>query len=186
MTVSEFEQRLASYRLRFYPVRDYTVERALFPPMVGIYKSLVGLDGMPPTQAVFADAVAAELPDLPREAVLARACRTYPSLVRQQHFELVLREHFHTVITSADLDLAGVDFVVIVKGRWYGVGLSTNTQRAHDWHVVKETRHKHPPFPVLDLYVEPNRYKVGAFWLHSVEHVEEIEAFIERVSSEAS
>lgn len=185
MDCQEFERRLRSYPLRFLRVRDSSVEYAKFPPMAAIYKALIGADGMPPTQEAFARAVAAEMPSLPLDAVMARALRTYPSLVRQQHFEMVLRENFAHVIADANLDLVGVDFVVVENGQWYGVGLSTNTEAAHEWKRVKDSRHKRPPFPVLDLYVEPNAYRVGNFWLHTPEHVEEIRAFIERCASVA-
>jgi hypothetical protein len=180
MTYQELVARLRTHTPRFSPFRDPAVEYARFPAMARIYKATLGPDGMPPTQEAFAEAVAAELPALAREAVLARACRTYPSLVRQQHFELVLRGHFRSVITSSDFDLAGIDFVVIDRGRWYGIGLRTDTWRSHKWHEAKQTRHSHPPFPVLDLYVEPDRYKVGDFWLHPPEQVEEVRGFIER------
>jgi hypothetical protein len=176
------ELALPDYPLAFDPLRDPAVERARFPALIGLYWGLVGPDGLPPRQGAFMQAVAdhESLAELPREAVIARAGRTYPSLVRQHHFELLLRERFPFVLRGHQLDLAGLDFLLFRGNRGYGVGLSVETAAGRAWHDVKDTRHGVLPVPVLDLYAEPDAYRIGRFWLHPAEDVDRVEAFIER------
>ena len=118
--------------------------------------------------------------ELPRNAVMARAGRAYPSLVRQHHFEFLLRERFPFVLRGHQLDLSGIDFLLFRANRGYGVGLSVETDSGREWHDVKDRRHGTLPIPVLDLYAEPDQYRVGRFWLHPPEDVARVEAFIER------
>ena len=170
-----FERRLAGMCLEFPKARTSEWER--FPSMVGIYRSLARLDV--PTQCTFAEKVASEMNRCGDLGVVARASRTYPSLVRQHHFLLVLREHFDLVVWDEDTDQCGVDLLVIDQAEAYGVALSTQTANARFWHGVKQERHMRPPIPTLDLWAEPNRYRVGPFWLHHPEQVEEVTAFVE-------
>jgi hypothetical protein len=176
------EAALGARSLAFSPVRDPAAEQARFPGMVAIYWGLVDGNGCPPTQRDFARAVADDplVSGLPRQAVLARAARTYPSLVRQHHFEYLLRARFRWVFRGDDLDMAGIDFLVLEGGRGYGVGLSTETEDGRRWHEVKDTRHGALPVPLIDLYAEPDRYVIGDFWLHPPEDVDLVEAFIAR------
>jgi hypothetical protein len=167
----------SSYRLLEVAVRDYTlafpderdpaVESAAFPDMVGIYRKLT-TGQIPPSQGTFADEVARQVRGHPRKAVFARACRAYPSFVRQQHAVLVLREHFPVVVWDQWLDqLQGVDVLVVdERGLAAGIDLSTDTATAHGWHKVKSGRHEKPPIPVLDVMVEPGEHRSGALWLH--------------------
>jgi len=161
------EVAVGDYSLSFPPERDASVESAQFPDMVGIYRGLTN-GHIPPSQGTFADEVARQVRGHPRPAVFARACRTYPSFVRQQHAVLVLQEHFPVVVWDRWLDqLQGVDVLVVdERGLAAGLDLSTNTATAREWHVVKGDRHAKPPIPVLEVYAEPGEYRVGPFWLH--------------------
>jgi hypothetical protein len=126
----------------------------------------------PPTQSDFADEVArrvlSTLPGLRRSAVWARACRTYPSFVRQHHAVLTLRMHFPVVSWDRWLDqLQGVDMLVVdERGLAAGVALSTETGNARAWSDVKDGRHARPAIPIFEYYVEKRRYRSGDFWLH--------------------
>src|SRR5919201_4760495 len=154
------EAALVSRSLTFSSVRDPVVEEARFPSMVAIYWGLVDGNGCPPTQRDFAHAVADDplVDKLPRPAVLARAARAYPSLVRQHHFEYLLRLRFPWVLRGDELDLAGLDFLILRHGRGYGVGLSTESEEACRWRRVKDGRHGELPVPVLDLFAASGRY----------------------------
>jgi hypothetical protein len=150
--------------------------------MVGLYWDAIEADprGLPPTQATFGDAVAARLPHLPGDAVKARAHRAYPAFVRQHHFELVLRETFPLVLRGHALDLAGLDFLIIDGGAAYGLALSVDTALAHEW--VQRKQHRHvslSDIPVLELYADEDHHRVGSFWLHHPDQIEEVSAFIE-------
>jgi hypothetical protein len=181
--VQHFEALIAGYPLRFPQVRVPAVEYAAFPPLVSIYWQLAGA-GVPPTQQRFADEIVGIVsqiaPTLPAPAVAARACRAYPSLVRQQHAEFWLRDSFDLVVRQDRLDFDGVDFLLVDQGEAFGLGLSVNTERAHAWQAVKRRRHPLPVgLPILDIAPTPD-YRVGAFWLHAPTQVEEIQAFITR------
>lgn len=176
------EQRLATLRLDFPPVRDPVWENAPFPSMVGLYWQLVQSKGQVPSQRDFAVTVAEEMGEPGNPAVIARAKRTYPSLVRQHHFELVLKEEFTLVVHAEEMDLHGIDLLVVERCIACGVCLATNTQRAHDWQAVKKQRHPDPPgLPILHLYVDQNdALRIGHFWLHPPSQVDEVRAMIER------
>src|SRR5919199_607427 len=133
------EGALLGRSLAFSPVRDPTVEQARFPNLVARYWSLVDHNGVPPTQRDFARAVAEDplVRKLPREAVLARAARAFPSLVRQHHSEYLLRRRCPWVLRGDELDLAGLDFLLLRAGRGHGVGLSTETEEARRWPGAK-------------------------------------------------
>src|SRR3954451_21064233 len=142
--------------------------------MVSIYRSLV-TGPFPPTQSDFADEVERRVrttsPGLSRSAIRARACRTYPSFVRQHHAVLLLREHFPVVSWDRWLDqLQGVDMLVVdERGLAAGVALSTETASARDWSAVKDVRHARPAIPIFEYYVEKHKYRSGDFWLHDPE-----------------
>jgi hypothetical protein len=165
------EVAIRDYPLGFPDERDHAVEQTQFPDMVSIYRSLV--DGyFPPPQSTFADDVTNKVrskkPGLKRSAVFARACRAYPSFVRQHHAVLALREHFPVVSWDRWLDqLQGVDVLVVdERGLAAGIALSTETEIARGWATVKDDRHARPAIPILEVYARPYEYKSGPFWLH--------------------
>ena len=158
--------------LWFPDERDRRVESAAFPDMVSIYRGLTS-GYIPPSQGAFADEIARRVRGYPHSAVFARACRAYPSFVRQHHAVLVLREHFPVVAWDRWLDqLQAVDVLVVdERGLAAGVDLSTDTATARQWHGVKGGRHTAPAIPVLEVYADPREYRVGAFWLHDPERL---------------
>jgi hypothetical protein len=180
------ENSLVARSLAFSPLRDPAVEQARFPNLIATYWGLVDHNGCPPTQRDFMRTVADDplVRKLPREAVLARAARAFPSLVRQQHFEYLLRLRFRWVLRGDELDLSGLDFLILHHGRGYGVGLSTETEDARRWREVKDERQGELPVPVFELYARPDQYRVGDFWLHAPEDVDQVEAFIARQDAE--
>ena len=118
--------------LPFSPPRAPAVEEARFPNLVALYWGLVDHNRIAPTQRDFARAVAdnPRFRRLPCEAVLARAARAYPSVVRQHHFEYLLRLRFPWVLPGDELDLAGLDFPLLRLGRGCGVGLPAGSEHA--------------------------------------------------------
>jgi hypothetical protein len=169
--------RLLEVAIRDYPLwfpdeRDQRVESAAFPDMVSIYRGLTS-GYIPPSQGAFGDEVAGRVRGLPRSAVFARACRAYPSFVRQHHAVLALRGQFPVVSWDRWLDqLQGVDVLVVdERGLAAGIDLSTDTATARAWQGVKGGRHAAAPIPVLDAHVNPGEYRVGAFWLHDPEQL---------------
>jgi|SRR5581483_7153463 len=161
------EVAVREYALDFPEERDPAVEAAAFPDMVGIYRKLT-TGHIPPSQGTFAEEVSRQVRGFPRRAVFARACRAYPSFVRQHHASLALREHFPVVAWDQWLDQhQGVDILIVdERGLAAGIDLSMDTTVAQGWHAVKRDRHAKPPIPVLEVVADPGEYRVGAFWLH--------------------
>ncbi len=175
---------LAHYTLDFSDARLPAVEWARFPSLVGIYWSLAA-SGDPPTPDAYVEAVALAVARmgggaLDPEAVRARALRAYPSLVRQQHFEALLRRRFPETYHSEALDHLGVDVAVRDRGLVVGLRLAYDSLASREWRARKESRHPAPPgLPYLDLYARPNELGVGEFWLHHRTQVVEVERFLE-------
>ena len=166
--------------LEFPSTREPTVEWTAFPSLCGIYWQLAR-QGRVPTQAEFVEAVWAATARLPRAGVRGRAARTYPSLVRQHHAELLLRERFPVVVWSEYLDHHGVDLLVVDAWFAVGVALSTDTPLSHRWRQVKQQRHPDPPgLPILEVWAEPCAYRVGPFWLHPPTLLDEVASFLKR------
>ncbi len=161
------EVAIRDYPLWFPEERDRQVESAAFPDMVSLYRGLTS-GYFPPPQATFADEVARRVRGYPHSPVYARACRAYPSFVRQHHAVLALSEHFPVVAWDRWLDqLQGVDVLVVdERGLAAGLDLSTDTATAREWHGVKEGRHPAAAIPVFEAYADPGEHRVGAFWLH--------------------
>ncbi len=176
----QMEERLVSLPLRFLPNRSARWEFAAFPNMAAIYWNLARTC-IVPEQTVFASAVAALMDQGDNQDVIARASRAYPALVRQHHFCLVLKEHFPIVIRSEELDLNGVDLLVVDGRRAYGIALSVETEAAHSWQETKQHRHPDSPdhLPVLYLYARRGEYTVGRFWLHHLEQWKEVRIWID-------
>jgi hypothetical protein len=184
------EAALAGYRVDFLPPSP-AVERAAFPSLVGLYWDLTGpLDALPATQEAFATHLYSLAGIRDPAGVRARAYKAWAALVRQHHFELVLRAHFPLVLRAELLDLEGLDFVLIEQGCAYGLTLSVQTAPAHHWAAVKRRRHPLPAgLPVHSLYLDledclrlPTAPKELA--LHRPEQVREVRAWIAEVEGE--
>ena len=173
---------LAHYTLDFSDVRLAAVEWARFPSLVGIYWALAAA-GDPPTPDAYVEEVARALArlgggQLDPEAVRARALRAYPSLVRQQHFEALLRRRFPDTYHSEALDHLGIDVAVRDQGLVVGLRLAYDSAASRVWRARKESRHPVPAgLPSLDLYARAGELGVGEFWLHHRTQVAEVERF---------
>lgn len=180
LTAKQMEDQLTRLSLHFLPNRSFHWEMAEFPNMAAIYWNLTR-SGVIPEQRAFAEVVAGQLGQSGNPDVIARSFRAYPALVRQHHFFLVLKEHFPFVVRSEELDLHGVDLLVIESGCAYGIALSVATTSAHHWQAVKQVRHPDSPehLPVLYLYAHSNEYKIGGFWLHHPDRWREVRDWID-------
>jgi hypothetical protein len=187
---ARLELALRDYRVDFLPPRSQ-VERAAFPSMVGLYWDLTGPPtGLPPRQEVFATHLYGLAGVKDPAGVRARAYKAWASLVRQHHFELVLRGRFPLVLRGHDLDLDGLDFVLIEMGSAYGLSLSVETAPARSWASVKRRRHPLPSgLPVRELYLDlddalslPTAPK--ALLLHRPAQIHDVESWIADVQAE--
>lgn len=180
----QFESALSRYTLSFLKPRVRSVEDRAFPPMVDLYQALRrAREPFAPTQSEFTEVVMSRMPNTPaseQEAVRARIYRTYTAMVQQHHFELVLREHFDSVTWDPELDKKhGIDLVVTSNGKRYGFNVSVHTELSAFYKSRKAKHYDSPPFPVLDVLIQPRDYVVGRFWLYNPATIDEVHAFIE-------
>lgn len=109
-------------------------------------------------------------------AVMARVYRAYPSLVREHHLLLLLRDAgpFDWVLTDSKLDAAGVDYLVVWEGRAFGVHAYLATERGKAFREAKRSRHKDIGI-VVDMPLEPEGAKrIGKFDVYGESHLEEL------------
>jgi hypothetical protein len=158
-------------RLEFPKV--YTAENARLASQADIYWKLVDQgDGFPPLQDAFAHNVASATPNAPVAGVHARACRAYPSWIRQHHLITILREQFDRVIWSTEWDHTGVDISVSYHGLSIGIASAVDTARSNQYEKVKQGRHPDDGhLYIIRLYATKDEYQIGPFWLHNPDKV---------------
>lgn len=185
--VDQFEARVSGFNLTF--VHGPKADRARMPDLVDIYRDLSDRRiEVVPDPMVFANRVAdegarADPGAWPRNHLMARALITWPSLVRQHHFLLVLRTRYPEDIEAAYwfpwLDHHGIDILAVYQPYAFGLALSLDTDRARFYAAVKQSRH--PDLKgILISRIEVNaerhrslRMANGALlWLHPIEDAE--------------
>lgn len=111
----------------------------------------------------------------------ARILRTYPSLLRDFHFYLLLVESrlFDEVSYSTSQDLEGKDIIVTKGERQAIVSLMVNTSRSRQFkHTKNHLRHDYK-LPELALLLNLNDARqVGDFRLYREEDVSRVEYFL--------
>ena len=111
----------------------------------------------------------------------ARVLRTYPSLIRDYHFYLMLVKEncFDKVIYSCKNDIAGKDLVVQNEGKEYVVSLFVKTRRSNFFKGIKNAfRHQYGKNEIqvpLDLNTAD---KCGDFFVYSKRDVDAIKTII--------
>ena len=187
--LKKFEAWMEKTELQFNKERIFEVERGRFPFMADIYKGMTKpadkIMSLPPSQKDFTSKVYREYnkmynhsPDKKKElerGVKARAQRTWASLVRQHHFELMLRIEFPLVYSSSQLDARGLDFLIVHDNIAVGLALTLNSRAASKWLAEKEKRNPSPDdLEIIVLYPEE---KIGDFWVHGKQDFSKIREF---------
>ena len=108
--------------------------------------------------------------------IKARLYRSYPSLVRDLHFSLLLNESskHSEIIYNRDLDVkCGIDVLVIFKGINYAINLFTPTKRAYIGRNKKTHRHSmYENIVDIELPVKFNdEHKHGDFFLYGNQEI---------------
>ena len=175
-------------------IKDEQVEAFKLPPIALTFYSLVYETGNVPT----ADTLIEEYLNQPYfayvnngtvevfyeseplllslDGIIARIQRTYPSLIRDLHFYLLLYEsgYFEAVRYSFVDDYAGkVDIKVKYKNKWYNIGLLLGSKRSLWYKFKKQFRHKKTDVIYLELYENDSKI-CGDFKLFSEQHIQEL------------
>ena len=111
----------------------------------------------------------------------ARILRTYPSLIRDHHFFLMLSKEgcFDKVIYSCKNDIAGKDIIVQHQGKEYCISLFAKTTRSNFFKQIKNAfRHVYSSTEIplsLDL---AHARKCGDFYVYGSEDVSNVKSVI--------
>lgn len=172
---------IRSYRLTFLPHKSQVVEWQLrLPAFVPPFWCTVIESQRVPQQAEYWERYLAEnatyfgrerFSSAVTQAIRARLYRTYPSLVRDLHFALLLREIAtrSTIIYNPQLDMdEGIDLLVCWQDTNFAINLFTETKRAQYGRRKKAQRHRQYANVIpLELPVSlQNRTPCGDFFLY--------------------
>lgn len=197
LSTREIEQQIANYSLHFDSVKDDEIEWRYQPPAF----VLAFVDYLEKFQRVPApDEFAEHYITLNRttlndeflrkwkpveraskkQALLARLKRAYPSFVRDMYLLALLREHHINADYDSTQDVqGGVDLIVTDRTRKLHVHVFLDSPRSKQGRAKKNRRHTFAGTH-LDLVLKPSECKrVGAFWLPTIQHVQQIRAALD-------
>ena len=192
LSTADIEKQIANYALRFDSLKDDEVEwRYQPPPFVPAFVAFVEKFQRVPSQSELENFYVAlnraALNDeflrkwgtseraAKKRALIARLKRAYPSFVRDLYLLALLREHGLRVEYDPAQDVeGGVDLIISHAGEKIQLHVFLDSPRAKQGRAKKDHRHvfagKH-----LDVTLRREECKiVGAFWLPTREHVEQI------------
>ena len=187
----DIERQVKSYSLVFPRDRDETVEWGMKLPMFiySFYKYIAKHNSIP-SQGDFYNQYISDNKEWFKKhgdsekrlkGIKARVFRAYPSIVRDIHFALVVKErgNFNKVIYNYDIDIQkGIDLVIYNTGysfnnnrytsKRYAVNLFTNTDRAFQGRNKKGSRHgKILGVEYIDMPISfKGSKKCGRFYLY--------------------
>jgi hypothetical protein len=189
-TLSEMEELLQIYSLKFLSDRNPETEwKIKFPTFAPQFYETTFRHNIVPTQEKFwkswsrrykNNEILTSLSEAQSKGLQARVYRTYPSLVRDLHFALLLRDShkFDEVIYNIKLDVQyGIDLIVLHKQKIFAVNLFTDTKRAANARKYKANRHPDITDIInIDLPVSfKGSKKIGDFFLYSHRELIELE-----------
>ena len=182
-TVKSFDYNGLYSKYREYKDEN-GVEKAQFPPINFVfYKFVFENDSIPSPQKVldlyfelYSDKIkvseeSAEMGGIGYNlnALKARILRTYPSLLRDFHFYLMLKEcgSFDKVTYSCADDIKGTDITIVHKNKKYIVSLFIDTKRAWNFKKIKNIfRHKYGQNEIKVPMILDEADKCGDFMLY--------------------
>jgi hypothetical protein len=183
-SVVQIEETIINYKLNFDSYKNNEVEWKLRLPMFvySFYKIIITDNKIPTQKELFDEYISnPQIVDLLssrtdreeiQKGIKARLFRTYPSLIRDLHFAIYLKERIKNggeVFYNTQLDIEiGIDVIIIFKSKLYALNLYTPTKRAINGREKKENRHETVSNVIqIELPVEFNqRKKVGEFFLY--------------------
>ena len=199
LTSKEIEESISTQKLIFVNKHDYVVEwKMKVPYFIPAFYRIVKKENRIPSQDEFwkfyvatnskwFDDNIGEDKKL-FDALRARAYRTYPSLVRDVHFGIKLKESklYSTVLHNDLLDIwYGIDLIVGKDGKAFGLNLFTQTKRAFAARIQKKYRHINlDNILKLEFPINMNKsFKCGEFFLYSNIDIERLNVEIAKYFS---
>lgn len=185
LTAKAIEEQIESYKLSFLQIRNERIEWGMdFPMFVDTFHTILEKNNLIPSQDVFVERYfkdnSEDLTEVLESHELkigleARLRRTYPSLVRDAHFDALLREKGLDVVYDRNTDVEkGVDHTVVYKDHVFYVHCFVSTAAGKYGRRLKNKRHsfrgEHIDLP-LELG-DNTAKKVGDFYLYNQQHVD--------------
>lgn len=181
LTSTDIQRQVVSYPLTFLREWNSEVEYKIsFPAFVIAFYDFIYKNKRVPSQQQFFDYyitfnhdyfTAAKFSQYIINCLKARVFRSYPTLVREFHFNKLLTEKApeYKIVYNDYLDIKhDIDTLLIRDGQYWAACLYTKTKRALQARDLKETRHQrfsnvhYIEFPVnFD-----NKRKLGDFFLY--------------------
>ena len=190
------EKQIEAYHLTFDRTRNERVEwRLKLPMFVLSFYGYIKSRNLIPSQNDFWQFYVSEnkkyltslkLSKEEKTGVRARIFRTYPSLVRDLHFGLYIKErkNFRSVFYNEWIDIAyGIDLIVEIReGKKIGLKLFTQTRAGSEAREIKDHRLKKSA--ELDCYELPIEFRgsrmCGEFFLYSEREIDRVVEKIEK------
>lgn len=195
LTVATLEEILKSYKYSGEgKKKEPAVENLRMPPMTLTFYSFLFDTGTIPTDMSLAEeylnnSAFAYIPDgkvevdyegkrtiVTLEGLYGRILRTYPSIIRDLHFYLQLKESglFEAVRYSVKADFEDkVDVKVQYQGAWYNIGLMLSSKRSLAFWEKKKSRHK--PIDTIDIGLNDcPKSRVGDYDLYTHHHIQRL------------
>ncbi len=196
LSTAEIERQIARYVLRFDTLKDDEVEWRYQPPafVVAFAQFVEQFQRIPAPDEFAAYYIKKnratlherfdQWRDAPtrnwkKRALMARLKRAYPSFVRDFYFCALLRENGVAADYDPKQDVeGGVDLVVSNAGQTIQVHVFLDSPRSKQGRAKKDKRHAFTG-EHLDVILRPDECKrVGAFWLPTLAHVEQVKRAI--------
>ena len=195
LSAKDIVSQIVNYHLTFPQVRDKRVEWGIhFPPFINAFYNYVHQKRRIPTQEEYFQFYLKVNSDFFSDGrfdqtiyrgLQARLYRTYPSLVRDIHFNKLLESsnRGYEIVYNLDLDLAyDIDAMLIKDGQYWAACLYTQTRRgnfARAKKVYRHTRFLNVNYVEFPVELEDNR-KVGEFFLYGEPEITELFSHIEK------
>ncbi|MGB6034959.1 MAG: hypothetical protein WBG42_01740 [Cryomorphaceae bacterium] len=189
ISLSEAEEQIA--KLNYSGVglsKDPKVEKAKLPPFaLAFYYHLFSQRSIPTEKELFdryisfsgkteEGEVVIEDGRYSEEGLRARLLRTYPSLIRDFHFYLLLQEstRFDSVGYSLSKDYCdGLDLSVRLSDQTYHLSVFVQTRRAAEFKKKKYTRHDYSGLNEISIPLAFNSLKkLGSIYVCSQAHIQ--------------
>ena len=190
----EFQIKKIDYEFFYEPykhIKEEKAENTKFPSIIYAFYSLVFSSNQVPAPQILIDTyfslysgqiqydgetVFYAGQTFKKSAVIGRILRTYPSLVRDLHFYLMLvQAHcFDEVIYSCKTDVSGKDILIRHNHKEYELSLYVDTTRSRKFKSIKNLfRHNYNNEIKLPLSLNSAR-KIGDFFVYSQKDIQTV------------
>lgn len=167
MNLQEAEQWIAKQPLTFHRYDGPDLNPTI-PSMLDHFKTFSTL----PSQAEFVESyLKQDFGKVPREYILQRVARTYPSLVRDWHLNKLMEDYFDDSVTvdhNVALDKRGVDFAVTYEGETFYIHAFVDTPTAWHYHRLKRRKVNAPENRQYSMALPRNKeHALGEFYVYT-------------------